>query len=311
MTIVENASDNASIDSVSALIGQVCAICITYHPDANLLERLLKILRQVPHLVVVDNGSSAAVLSMLGAFAKDDRVTLIPCNKNLGVARGLNIGVERAVKLGYAYALLLDQDTDVYEDLVAVLVAIYQLHPDRNRLAIVGAGYEGSEQLRIGAVNSDLQCEEVEAVITSGSLLSLKAFQNIGPFREEFFIDYVDNEYCARARKRNYLVLQSQRTLMRHAIGNPSRHRLLWVQKLTRNHSAERLYYQARNDTVLLRESGKYRSGGWRLKALRRAVRRCKKVILFESHKVAKVFAVLHGCCDGMRGRLGQRYGDP
>jgi len=38
-------------------------------------------------------------------------------------------------------------------------------------------------------------------VITSGSLLPLATYADIGPFREEFFIDFVDTDYCFRARK--------------------------------------------------------------------------------------------------------------
>lgn len=288
-------------------LGRVCAVCVTYHPDCNLPERLSRILRQVSHLVIVDNGSSSAALGMLSNIAKGDHVTVFLCNENLGVARGLNIGVEYAIDLGYDFALLVDQDTCVNEDLVSVLTRIHHFHVDKDRLAIVGAGYADSQQVPTRADDSELACEEVEAVISSGSLLWLKLFQDIGRFREEFFIDYVDNEYCARARKKGYLVVKARRTLMVHAIGSPSRHRFLWMTKYSRNHSADRLYYQARNDTVMLRESGKYHAGFWRVKGFGRAIRRCKRVILFERDKAAKVLGVLHGWCDGVRGRLGPR----
>lgn len=286
---------------------RVCAICVTYHPDSNLPERLQRVLRQVSHLVIVDNGSSPTALSMLNDIAKDDHVTVVLCKENLGIARGLNIGVEHAMNLGYEFALLLDQDTCVNDDIVSVLTRIHRFHPDKDRLAVVGAGYAGSQRVPMCADDPQLECEQVEAVIASGSLLPLKTFEKIGPFREEFFIDYVDSEYCARAWKKGYLVVISRRPLMTHVIGNPLRHRFLWMTKNTRNYPADRLYYQARNDTVMLRESGQYRAGLWRLKALNRALRRCKRVILFEPHKASKVFGVLHGWCDGVRGRLGQR----
>jgi rhamnosyltransferase len=286
---------------------RVCAVCVTYHPDSSLAERLARIQRQVSHLVIVDNGSSAAALGMLSKIAKGDHVTVIPCNENLGIARAQNVGVEYAIKNEYDFALLLDQDTCVNEDLVSVLTRIHHFHADKDRLAVVGAGYVGSQPAPTRVDESELACEEVDAVIASGSLLPLEAFKHIGPFREEFFIDYVDNEYCARARKKGYLVVRAQRTLMDHVIGDPSPHRFLWMTKYTRNHSADRLYYQARNDTVMLRESGKYRAGSWCLKSFGRAFRRCKRVLLFEHDKAAKVFGVLQGWCDGVRGRLGRR----
>jgi rhamnosyltransferase len=175
-------------------------------------------------------------------------------------------------------------------------------------LAIVGAGYAGSQQVARPAIGPQEDYEEVQAVIGSGSLLSLEAFRHIGTFREEFFIDYVDNEYCARAWHKGYLVVKARQSLMVHKIGSPARQRFLWMTKHTRNHSADRLYYQARNDTVMLRESGEYRAGLWRLKALNRAIRTCRRVMMFEHHKSAKVFGILQGWCDGVRGQLGPRF---
>jgi rhamnosyltransferase len=286
---------------------RVCAVCVTYHPDVHLPERIRMVSSQVAHVVIVDNGSSAESRRMLNDLGTDDRVTIIPCEENLGVARALNVGVQHAMRQGYEYALLLDQDTRVNEDLVAVLLRIHRSHPDSHRLAIIGAGYEGSQQVRLNADDAREDCEEVEAVITSGSLLVLEAYDKIGPFRDEFFIDYVDNEYCARARGKGYLVVKAKSTLMVHEIGSPARHRFLWMTRFTRNHSADRLYYQTRNDTVMLQESGRYRAGLWRLKALSRALRGCRRVLMFERHKTAKIFGILRGWCDGVQGRLGRR----
>jgi rhamnosyltransferase len=308
MSVIDGSISNAPPVIATPRAGQVCAICVTHHPDSHLPERLSKVLRQVTHLVIVDNGSSPAALRMLGNIAHGEHVTLIPCKENFGIARGLNVGVEYAVNQGYDYALLLDQDTSVNEDLVSALTRIHQLHPDNERLAVVGAGYAGSQQAPTNAIDAALGCVEVESVIASGSLLWLKSFKEIGPFRDEFFIDYVDTEYCARARRKGYLVVQAQQPLMVHVIGSPVQHRFLWMTKSTRNHSADRLYYQARNDTVMLRESGKYHAGMWSVKAFGRACRQCKRVILFESHKASKVVSVLQGWRDGVRGRLGQRH---
>jgi rhamnosyltransferase len=307
MSVSDGSISNATTLTATQHIERVCAVCVTYHPDSDLPERMSKVLRQVSHLIIVDNGSSAESLRMLSDIAKDDRVTVIACEENLGIARALNIGVDRALKLEHDFALLLDQDTSVNEDLVPVLTEIHRLHPHKDRLAIVGAGYEGSQQVRLNADDAQKDYEEVEAVIGSGSLLWLRAYEHIGPFREEFFIDYVDSEYCARAWKTGYLIVKTKRSLMVHKIGAPSRQRFLWMTKDTRNHSADRLYYQARNDTVMLRESGRYRAGLWRLKALNRAIRSCRRVIMFEHQKAAKVSGVLHGWCDGVRGRLGPR----
>ena len=56
-------------------------------------------------------------------------------------------------------------------------------------------------------------------MISSGSLVSLEALREIGPFREDFFIDMVDTEWSLRgwARGRGSWIAES--VPMRHALG--------------------------------------------------------------------------------------------
>ena len=182
--------------------GQVCAVVVTYHPDHDFPARLSRIVPQVAATFIVDNGSSDAEMAMLRDVAAGGAVTLV-CNlENLGVATALNIGVRRAIALGFTWALLLDQDTEVDHDMVERLVGTHASCPDADRIAIVGSRFrdtkgQSSEPIRLDA-RGDLW-EEVESVITSGSLLSLRAYSAIAPFRDEFFIDYVDTEFCLRA----------------------------------------------------------------------------------------------------------------
>jgi rhamnosyltransferase len=279
---------------------EVCAILVSYHPDAELPRRAARILEQAGALVVVDNGSGAEARSMLERLAADARVSLILNGANLGVASALNLGVERARALGFAWVLLLDQDSDPHERMLSSLIAVRAAYPEPARLAVVGAGFEATQ-------SAPQAWEEVESVITSGSLIPLAVHAAIGPFREEFFIDYVDSEYCCRARARGYRDIRTVQPLMSHAIGAPTRHELFGTSKWTTNHSPDRRYYIARNDTVMLREHGGYAFGSWALKSLARRLRTCKRILLYEQSKTRKIAAVSSGWWDGVRGRMGPR----
>jgi rhamnosyltransferase len=284
--------------------GQVCAILVTYHPDAELPARVTRILEQAGALVIVDNGSGDAALEMLRRMAASSRVSLVLNPANLGVARALNLGVERARALGFAWVLLLDQDSDPRDGMLRSLIEVRAAYPDPPRVAVIGAGF--TEETH-AARAPDAAWEEVESVITSGSLIPLDLHSAVGPFRDEFFIDYVDSEYCFRARAKGYRVIKTTQPLMSHTIGAPTRHDLLGVSKWTTNHSPDRRYYIARNDTVMLREYGGYAFGSWALKSLGRRVRTCKRIVLYERSKALKIAAVWAGWWDGVRGRMGRR----
>ena len=296
----------------------VCAVVVTYHPDSEFPERLARILPQVGALVIVDNGSNEAELKMLREISANPSITLVPNAENLGIARALNIGIQRAA-LKSSWALLLDQDTLVDGDMVQRLLAVYASFPDKDHLAVIGSGFRDlhggfyardidipGEAAAAGNAPADAW-KEVESVITSGSLVPLKAHAAIGPFREEFFIDYVDNDYCFRARAQGLRVIKTRNPIMSHAIGAASQHGLLWLNKWTTNHSPDRRYYGARNDTVMLREYGNYPFGSWALKSLARRLRTCKRIALYEEMKTAKIIAVMQGWWDAVRGHMGPR----
>jgi rhamnosyltransferase len=289
---------------------EVCAVFVTHHPDAEFSAALNRVSPQVSSVVIVDNGSTDAELRMVRDLITDATVELIVNAENLGIARALNIGIQRAAALGYAQVLLMDQDSQVAPDMVASLLGLYASFPDRERLAVIGANFFDASGRFPEVANPGLhdgQWEEVESVITSGSLLPMCAYSIVGPFRDEFFIDYVDTDYCLRARAKGYRVIKSKKQLMSHALGSPTLHEWLWLKKWTNNHSADRQYYIARNDTVMLRESEKYRAGRWVLKSVSRRLKRCKRIALYEQMKAGKIIAVIQGWWDGVRGNMGPR----
>jgi rhamnosyltransferase len=292
----------------------VCAVVVTYHPDAGLPNRLSSVSAQAGAVIVVDNGSADAERSMLREAASDPKIELLLNPENLGLARAINIGIQRAAALGYSWVLLLDQDTLVDSHMLHTLSAIVASFPDRERLAVVGSNFRDSDDRAPGAADrqspdetSDDRWEDVDCVITSGSLLPLAAHFAIGPFREEFFIDYVDEEYCRRAKAKGYRVIRSRKQIMLHTIGAPTVHKTLWITKWTSNHTPDRRYYIARNNTVLLHEYGNSRAGMWIFKSLGRSLRLCKRIALYERTKARKIAAVMHGWWDGVRGNMGPR----
>jgi len=288
---------------------EVCAVAVTYHPDAELPARLRRILQQVDRLVIVDNGSGQTEIKMLQGFAANPLITLVLNFDNFGIARALNIGIERAIALGFTWVLLLDQDSCIDDDMVQTLIAVYAAFPERDRLAVIGSGFRAADEAPREPTDEGGGdgWEEAESVITSGSLIPLKAHAAVGAFREDFFIDYVDTEYCFRARAKAYRVIRTRKPIMSHAIGAITRHNVLGIKKWTFNHSAERRYYIARNDTVLLREYGRYVLGLWALKSFGRCVRLCKRIALYEQMKIRKITAVAQGWWDGIRGHMGPR----
>jgi rhamnosyltransferase len=141
-------------------------------------------------------------------------------------------------------------------------------------------------------------------VITSGTLYPVSAWESLGGFREDYFVDYVDIEYCLRARARGFDVVQSTGPCLIHRIGHPAPRRALGRLMTPTNHDASRRYYITRNRISVWR--GYVRSDRrYVLHDMRQFAREGMMVLLAESDRVAKTWAILRGIRDGVRGRLG------
>lgn len=284
----------------------ICAIIVTYHPDTEFPSRLALVREQTGHVVIVDNHSTDAEVTMLRSNCIDSKVDAVLNPENFGIARALNIGIQQAMQLGYDWALLLDQDTLIDRNLVETLCTAYEAFPEKFHLAVIGANFRDIHR-PTAQTQATRAWEEVDWVITSGSLLPLSTYADIGPFRDEFFIDFVDTEYCLRAKTKGYHVIRVLTPLMSHSIGKSSPHRLFGKTKWTTNHSADRRYYMARNNTALLREYGNYSFGGWIFKGFTSCLKPWKRILLYESSKGSKFTAVLQGWWHGVIGTMGRR----
>jgi rhamnosyltransferase len=149
---------------------------------------------------------------------------------------------------------------------------------------------------------------DARTVITSGSLLNLDAWRQVGPFREDFFIDEVDHEYAIRLRRSGWLVKVTRQVLMAHALGSPRGRQFGRWQPMISHHSALRRYYMVRNRVLLAREHIGF-DPRFVISQLARSLRESATVVLFEPAKLSKLGAMARGLIDGLRGRAGRAAG--
>lgn len=292
----ENAATKEAVDSV-------CAIVVAYFPDKEFDARIRGLLPQVARVVIVDNtpnGSPTPCLSM--GFQDTAQVHMIENQANPGISIALNQGLEYALKEGHKWILTLDQDTQCYPDMVATLFKVSEacnLKP-----AVIGGNYLDPRNegpfVPIGGAEDFL---EQKTVITSGCLVDAAVAAAIGGFREEYFIDQVDHEFCLRMRARGHKVVISRKPVMNHSVGMPGGARLPFLGVLP-NHSPLRKYYIARNTVVTVADYWR-QEPVWCLRRLVRLLLGLGLMALLEEQRFSKVRAFAGGIVDGLRRRMG------
>lgn len=280
-----------------------CAVIITYFPDDGINSRLNKIQQQLPSIIIIDNASNEHCLSMLKSFSDSQNIKLLENNKNQGIAKALNQAASLAIESGFSWILTLDQDTIVQENMFDELSAIYKF--SGYHLPLIGSNYWDAlrnKQFIECTSQADHSFIEQKTLITSGTLMRLNLFKSIGGFREDYFIDSVDHEYCLRVRANNFPVVISCKNLMSHSIGIESS-RTSRFQAF--EHPPIRKYYIARNTLVTLKNYFT-REPAWAMRQLLRLFVELTSILLFEHDKKNKVYAFTQGIRDGLRNKMGR-----
>lgn len=238
----------------------VYAIIVTYEPDVDsLLKSIIKIDDQCERVIVVDNGSSNFKSLLDEIKTKNINVDMFSLNENVGIATAQNRGIERAINYNADYIVFFDQDSDIPFGFIRSLVSEYMsLSLANNNVAAVGPIFKDSRfgfyypliklnkfGIRKRIVPSE-QDENIELsfIISSGMLTSVSMINKIGMMKDDFFIDYVDTEWCLRAVDKGYNFYAIPKACMTHAIGDNNVKFLFWKLPV---HSPFRRYYRMRN----------------------------------------------------------------
>lgn len=285
----------------------VCAVIVTYHPNTEMLENIPQIFKQVQGVVVVDNGSDSAELESLRVASGSLGFNLIENDDNFGVAEALNQGVRWAKDKGYPWVILFDQDSGITEGFVQQMFTTWDEHAHRERVGSIHPRYVDPETGVEMVVPRDGDGGPL-LPMTSGALMPAWIFDNVGWFASEYFIDFVDWEYCFRIRAAGYLVVDSESAMLLHVPGNPEEKRILGHTFHLSHHNAMRRYYISRN--CIFFYSKYFRSfPRFVLSCIYGQLKDTIVCVIAEEDRARKLRNILLGTWDGLTGKMGKREG--
>ena len=284
------------------------AVVVLYNPDFALLDRVLEALsRQVDMLCVVDNSAQDNSRNI----ARFENLDYTPLCENRGIAAAQNIGIGRALQRGCRYILLSDQDSIASEGLIGELRRRYRILSHLYDVAAVGPmpinRHSGApyispchERILRTFSHEGYNFYEAHSIISSFSFISAKAFAVVGAKSEELFIDFVDQEWCWRARHKGLRVFVAPDLWFLHEQG---RYRE-WLGLGLNISTPARLYYQIRNLLWLSRSHLAPRR--WKRTNLRKL---CYKIVgypLLIAPRSKYIGSIVRGLWDGLTQR--KRY---
>lgn len=270
---------------------KILAGIVIYNPDLDKLhQNLSAIFPQVDRMIVVDNGS----LNFNQAKSLLPPETIVVHNeRNLGIATALNQILQYALDYDFDWALTLDQDSVVADNMISVY---RKVAASNQHLGVICCRYRD----RNFAAPDDRLTRNcyVYSCITSASLVNVKAWQEIGGFDDYMFIDSVDHDFNHRLWKAGWGVFKTIDTELLHELGKSLKTMSFFGHKYKiYNHSSLRYYYISRNGVYETRKNASF------VMALYGALHHFFLIFLvwrFEPHKVAKTIKIIQGTVAGL-----------
>jgi rhamnosyltransferase len=221
---------------------KIAACVILYNPDNSVSDNISSYITNFDKTFIFDNSEKSWFdINQLSNHNSD--ILFINDGENKGISKRLNQACDLAIENNCDFLLTMDQDSFFESDAITNYLNCIQLYTEKEKVAMFGVNYEN----RLERMN----CKSVQKrlLITSGSIINLEVYKNVGRFDENLFIDFVDTEYCFRSILKNYSLISFQNIYMHHQIG--STYNKVSLKNLKKNerslHSSVRLYYMTRN----------------------------------------------------------------
>ncbi len=199
---------------------RTAAIYTTYHPDNSFRARIDSVVAICDTVIVVDNTPGGY------GFTPDQTYGLIILqdgnNKGLGAA--LNIGLTQARRLGCERVVLFDQDSSPAP---AFLTALFAGLDAAGPRVLVGPTLVDDAALTpVPAPPASVNQADLvwcTSLATSGMCFDLTELPQDAEFTEDYFLDFVDFDWCWQLAMRGWKVCKIGTLAMPHRLGEAQR----------------------------------------------------------------------------------------
>ena len=276
---------------------KLAAMVTLYNPNKENINNINNYINSVEKLYVFDNTDGKDNKDLL---PKNKKIVYITNKENKGIAYSMNVCARKAIDDGYKYLLTMDQDSKMTSSIIDRMLEFLE-NTKEERIGLISPYQDIDSKEEI----SDKEYEEQIEMMTSGNIIDLNAFEEIGGFKDWLFIDCVDTDYCMNLHKHGYKVLRLNKIIMKHDLGHLEVHHLFNKEYPCYNHNPIRRYYIVRNNLYI---NNMYHDlfPEYCNHLIRIQKGQVKRIIAFEKNKIKKLKMMYRGYKDFKKGIKGK-----
>jgi len=255
----------------------IYSIVVLYNPEEDSVGNITQIMQLSSKTFVIVNSCSDEIL---GELNKLD-VNIIVNPENIGLSKALNIGIKECLKNTECdFITLFDQDSMPGANFFDILSRPFADSTDK--IAAIGPLIDDVKNNKSRVADNN-HVKDIEVIISSGCLIPVSVINEVGMMDETLFIDYIDYEWCLRAKSKGYKILQNTNAALYHNMGDAFVSFLGVAKPIHKNKI--RHYYIIRNQLIMLNRD--YISFKWKIVHTVKLLYRIPAYLIFSDDRVA------------------------
>lgn len=267
---------------------KLCAIVVTYYPDVEeTTENIMNYLPLIDKLIIWENTPKKDLnkykIKIAESISESNKIIYNGTGDNVGISKALNWAVDYALKNGFTHLLTMDQDS---------IWSNFRKYRDEIELSA------GQLSFYVPLINGNINSKN-NVHITSGMIVPTDVYKKVGGYCEEFKIDVVDYEFCIRCSTYGIFPKIIKEANLIQKFGIPDVKSIFGHNIICSNYNPERLFNIVKNYTILIKSYDICLTEKWNLIKFW-ILKTPLKIILFEKHKLNKIWAIMSGLVSGM-----------
>lgn len=271
---------------------------IIYNPDDDLVDNILTYIDGIEKLYIFNN-SPIDNISLPESIKS--KMLYVHTGENKGIAERLNEAIQMAELDKYEYLLTMDQDSSFNPKELFDYKLKIEKYPLKEEVAMYGIVHNVKELNTAKPNNNNNNYNN--KLITSGSIINVRALNKELEFDEKLFIDNVDIDFCFTAWSRNLKTILFNDLLLNHKMGEIRKIITPLFQRHNRIvHTPSRLYYIVRNYFYIRKKHPKYKKH-FTFLIISNEI---KNGILYGGNPFLYINFIFKGYIDFLRGKMGK-----
>ena len=180
-------------------------------PTKEEIENINVYLSDIDYAVIVDNSDENNEELVTSTIQKKNKIFYYSEQTNLGLCKGMNIGVRLLEEKDCDWALLFDADSKPCSNIVSVYKKAIEKYKGNDVAVFTPVHvFERSKNKPYHGYKN------VNWSMTSGWCINVDIFKKQNGFFEELFVDGLDMDYCFKSNENGHEIIECGEAIIKH-----------------------------------------------------------------------------------------------